>query len=399
MYALKIDPAAKRFVLDGELGLAALEEAARFRLPAALYHYVCGASEDGAAHRRNLEAFGELSFFPRVLTDVTARSAATTLFGVQHRLPLGIAPMGFSRLMARNGDVALASAAARAGIPFILSGASLTPMEQVKTQGATAWFQAYVPGDTDRIGALLDRVEAASFDTLVVTADTAVHPKHERASRHGFRSPVRMGPGLAWQALSNPKWLWNVLLRDGLAGTRLHFENMDARQGPPVFSRTLIRDIGRRDALSWTHLEAVRKRWKGKLVLKGVMAADDAVIAEKVGVDGVIVSNHGGRQLDCAASSLEALERIADRNLSLTLMYDGAVRRGSDVVKALRQGAQFVFVGRPMLLAAAMAGEQGVDEAIAILAREIDITMALLGITALRDIPGIEMRRDKGQPG
>jgi L-lactate dehydrogenase (cytochrome) len=393
MYALNIDPVPTRCVLDAELGLAALEDAARRVLPAALFHYVSGASEDGAAHARNLRAFGERSFFPRVMTDVTGRTAATSLFGKPQRLPFGIAPMGFSRLMSPGADVALASAAARAGIPFILSGASLTPMEEVKPHGATAWFQAYVPGEPDRIHALLDRVEAAGFDTLVVTADTAVHPKHERAARHGFRSPVRLGPRLAWQAATRPGWVWRVLLSDRLAGMRLRFENMDARQGPPVFSRTLVRDIGRRDALSWSHLEAVRKRWRGKLVVKGVMAADDAATAAKIGVDGIIVSNHGGRQLDCAASSLDALERIADRGLPLTLMVDGGIRRGSDALMALRQGAQFVFVGRPMLMAAAIGGEQGVDEAIAILAREIDITMALLGITALRDVGGIEMHR------
>ncbi|MBC5767245.1 alpha-hydroxy-acid oxidizing protein [Ramlibacter sp. GTP1] len=392
MYAREVAPAARRLALDPELGLGELEHAAKRVLPAALYHYVCGASEDGAAHDRNMRAYAGRSFFPRVMTDVTARTATTTLFGVQHPVPFGIAPMGFSRLMAPDGDVALASAAARAGIPFILSGASLTPMEDVKRRGGgTSWFQAYIPGEAHRIEALLDRVEAAGFDTLVVTADTAVHPKHERAARYGFRSPVRVGPALAWQAISRPAWLWRVLLKDGLAGTRLHFENMDAKQGPPVFSRTLVRDIGRRDALSWSHLEAVRKRWKGRLVVKGVMAAEDAVTADAMGVDGIIVSNHGGRQLDCAAGALDALERIAQRDLSLTLMVDGGIRRGADVLKALKAGAQFVFVGRPMLLAAAVAGEAGVSEAIAILAREVDITMALLGITQARDIERIEM--------
>jgi L-lactate dehydrogenase (cytochrome) len=332
MHAKTIAPAS-RAALDPELGLGPLDDAARRRLPAALYHYVSGASEDAAAHGRNLRAFAECSFFPRVMVDVSARSAAKSLFGVPYRQPFGIAPMGFSRLMAPDGDVVLASAAARAGIPFILSGASLTPLEAVKARGATAWFQAYMPGEPARIDALLDRVEAAGYDTLVVTADTAVHPKHERAARHGFRSPVRLGASLAWQAATRPGWLWRILLRDGWAGTRLCFENMDAGKGPPVFSRTLVRDIGRRDALSWRHLEAVRRRWKGKLVVKGVMAAADAVIAQDSGADGIIVSNHGGRQLDCAASSLEALERIAQRGLSLALMVDGGVGGDAQVAK------------------------------------------------------------------
>ena len=147
-------------------------------------------------------------------------------------LPFGVAPMGFSRLIAPDGDIALARAAAEAGIPFILSGASLTPMEDVRQAGATSWFQAYVPGEADRIAALVDRVEAAGFDTLVVTVDTAVHPKHERAARHGFRSPVQPSLGLAWQGLSRPGWLRRVMLRDRLAALKFRFENMDAGQGP-----------------------------------------------------------------------------------------------------------------------------------------------------------------------
>ena len=399
MYARKIEADPTRYVLDPELGVGELEESVRSVLPAALYHYVCGASEDGAAHARNLRAFTEASFFPRVMRDVSARSTKTTLLGVEYSHPFGIAPMGFSRLIAADGDVVLASAAARAGIPFILSGSSLTRMEDVKPQGATAWFQAYIPGEPDRIAALLDRVDEAGFDTLVVTADTAVHPKHERAARHGFRSPVRPGPGLVWQALTRPKWTWQILLRDRLAGTRLRFENADARTGPPVFSRTLVRDIGPRDALSWRHLEMVRKRWKGKLIIKGLMAAEDAVIAAESGLDGIIVSNHGGRQLDCAVGSLQALERMAQLGLPITLMYDGAIRRGSDVLKALKSGAAFVFVGRPMLLAAALGGSQGVDEAIAIVAREIDITMALLGIRSVGEISDIEMTTKSTEHG
>ena len=170
---------------------------------------------------------------------------------------------------------------------------------------------------------------------------------------------------------------------------------MDAGQGPPVFSATLVRDIGRRDALSWPHIEAVRRRWKGKLVIKGIMAAGDAAVAEKAGVDGIIVSNHGGRQVDCAASSLAALERIAERGLTLTVMHDGGIRRGADVLKALKLGADFVFVGRPMLMAAAIGGQRGAAEAIALLAEEIDIAMALLGIDDLPGLAEVELLRDR----
>jgi len=299
--------------------------------------------------------------------------------------------MGSARIIAADGDVALARAAESAGIPFVLSGASLTPMEVVRKAGSNTWFQAYMPGEIDRIGPLIERVEAAGFDTLVITADTAVHPKHERAARHGFRFPVRPTWGLVCQGLIRPKWLWQTLLRNRMAGTKFCFENMDAGRGPPIFSPTLVRDIGRRDALSWTHVEDVRRRWKGKLVIKGIMSCEDAVVAERCGVDGIIISNHGGRQIDCAASSLEALRRIREFNLSMTLMLDGGIRRGSDVLTALRLGADFVFVGRPLLFAAAIGGERGVREAIDLLAGEIDISLALLGASDLETLQQIEL--------
>lgn len=396
MYALKVDPRSERRTIDGDAGLAGLDAEVRRVLPPALYHYLAGASEDEAAHARNLRAFSDLSFLPRVLVDVSRRSSATMLFGVESPLPFGIAPMGFSRLIAPDGDIALARAAAEAGIPFILSGASLTPMEEVRKAGATSWFQAYVPGEVDRISALVDRVEAAGFDTLVITADTAVHPKHERAARHGFRSPVTPSFGLAWQGLIRLGWLRRIILRDRLAALKFRFENMDAGQGPPIFSATLIRDIGRRDALSWRHVEAVRRRWRGRLVIKGLMAVEDAAVAAEAGVDGIIVSNHGGRQIDCAAASLVALERIAQRGLRLTLMHDGGIRRGGDVLKALKIGADFVFVGRPMLMAAAIGGEHGAADAIALLAEEIDIAMALLGIDRLAGLAEVELLRELG---
>jgi L-lactate dehydrogenase (cytochrome) len=396
MHAITADQTAGSGAAHRALNLFDFEMQAGKVLPPAMHRYVAGYSEDGASHGRNLRSFQTKAFVPRVLVDVSQRSAATSLLGVRYPYPFGIAPMGFSRLAAADGDIVLARAAAGAGLPFILSGASLTAMEEVRAAGSTSWFQAYIPGEDDRIAALVDRVEAAGFDTLVITADTAVHGQHELAARHGFRSPVRIGSGLAWQGLSHPRWLWQVLGRDGMAGTRLRFENMDAIPGPPVFSSTLTRDIGRRDALSWRHLEVIRRRWAGKLVVKGIMAPADAEIAQDSGADGIIVSNHGGRQIDCAVSSLDALEEIAAKGLTLAVMYDGGIRRGSDVLKALRLGADFVFVGRPLLQAAAIGGEAGAAHALNLLAREISTNMGLLGIDTLAGLRDIALLRDPG---
>ncbi|EIF33042.1 alpha-hydroxyacid dehydrogenase, FMN-dependent L-lactate dehydrogenase [Burkholderia sp. Ch1-1] len=394
MHARRVEMPDRPANLRDVLCLNDFAPIAKRRLPTAMYAYVSGWSEDGAAHRRNLRGFESRAFVPRVLVDIERRDTRTVLFGVQYESPFGIAPMGFSRMAAAHADEMLARAAAEAGVPFILSGASLTPLEAVRVAGATSWFQAYIPGDAARIDPMLARVAQAGFDTLVINVDTAVHGQHEYAEKHGFRSPARPSVQLAWQALTRPAWCWRVLGESLLTRRPLCFENMDSVAGPPVFSRTLVRDIGRRGALSWRHVERIRKRWHGHLVLKGVMAAEDAVLAEKAGVDGIIVSNHGGRQVDCAIGSLDALEAIAARVDRLTLMYDGGVRRGSDVLKALHCGARFVFVGRPLLLAAAAADMAGIAHALAILKREISTNMGLLGINSIDEVARLELLRD-----
>jgi L-lactate dehydrogenase (cytochrome) len=370
------------------------EALAARKLPRAIFSYVAGHAEDGATHRRNLRCFTERAFVPNILVDVSRVETRTRIFNVEYDSPFGIAPMGFGRLVARDCDTVFARAAATAQLPFILSGASLTRMEEVRQAGSTTWFQANISDDEDRILPLLDRVEAAGFDTLVVTVDTAVNGQHERAARHGFRAPVRLTADLAWQGATRPGWLWRVLLSRFLAGDPPHFENTDAERGPPVFSKTLVRDIGNRAALNWGHIDLIRRRWKGKLVLKGVMSAVDAIRAEKAGVDGIIVSNHGGRQIDCAQGALDLLERIAQEVDGLTLMLDGGVRRGGDVLKAMKLGARLVFIGRPFLLAAAAGDAVGVDHAIQLMKDEIGRTLALLGINSLQGLAQVALIRD-----
>ena len=391
-HAVEAQPPRRKDLASWALNLSAFEVRARRVLPPALFHYVAGASEDGLVYERNARAFRQRSFIPKVLVDVSGRSAKTSLFGVDYAYPFGIAPMGFSRLIARDGDVTLARAASAEGIPFVLSGASLTRMEEVRAAGSSSWFQAYIPGDEDRVAALLERVEAAGFRTLVVTADTPVNGAHERAARNGFRAPIRKYDlKLGWQGVTHPSWLFNILLRNRLGGLRFRFENVDANPGPPVFSSTLVRDMKRRDALTWRHLEKIRQLWRGNLVVKEIMSVDDARTCEAVGADGIVVSNHGGRQADCAASSLDALERIAGQVTKLKLMYDGGVRRGWHVLMALRLGASFVFVGRPMLFAAAAAGDAGVRHAIRLLADEISLNLAVLGVSNPEQLRQIEM--------
>ena len=193
--------------------------------------------------------------------------------------------------------------------------------------------------------------------------------------------------------MSHPNWLFGIWTRTLMNHGMPHFENMDAMRGPPVLARNLMRNIGKRDQLAWKHVELIRKRWKGKLVVKGLIAPADARIARESGVDGVIVSNHGGRQLDHTVSSLRTLPQIAAEANGMTVMLDGGIRRGTDVLKALALGAHFVFIGRPFLYAAVVAGEAGVQRALTLLRDEVDRDMALLGIRSIGEISSDLVRR------
>jgi L-lactate dehydrogenase (cytochrome) len=350
-------------------------------LPRPMYGYVSGGAESNASLRANREAFDAWALVPRVLVDVSGRSTKTTLFGREYDAPFGIAPMGGSSMAAYQGDIVLSRSAAAANVPMIMSGASLTRLEDVRAAGRTSWFQAYLPGDDAAIKTMVDRVARAGFDTLVLTVDVPVGANRENNVRSGFNRPLRPTLRLAWDSALRPRWLCGMFLRTLILHGMPHFENTGTRA--PLITSTAERYTGPRDKLSWPHVELMRKIWKGRLVLKGVLDPRDARMARESGVDGVIVSNHGGRQLDGAMAPLQALPAVAEEARGITVMMDSGIRRGTDLLKALALGAQFVFVGRPFLYAAAIAGDDGVRHAIKLLREEVDRDMALLGITAL----------------
>jgi L-lactate dehydrogenase (cytochrome) len=365
------------------LALDDFEHLARKRLPRPVFAYVSGAVETNWSWRDNRAAFEEWGFVPRALVDVSIRSTRKTLFGHEYAQPFGIAPMGIVALSAYRGDTVLATAAARANIPMAMSGSSLVPLEEVARANPRAWFQAYLPGDDARIAGLVDRVARAGFGTLVVTIDVAVLSNRENNIRAGFSTPLRPTLRLAWEGVTHPRWLFGNALKTIARHGMPHFENAYAERGAPILSRTVERDFSARAHLNWTHLERIRRQWQGKLVLKGVVSPEDARIARESGMDGVIVSNHGGRQLDGTVSGLRTLPAIAAAKGAMTVMMDGGIRRGTDVLKALALGADFVWVGRPFNYAAAIAGEAGVAHAIELLGGEVERNMALLGVTSL----------------
>jgi L-lactate dehydrogenase (cytochrome) len=367
-------------VLRKILALEDFEDVARKRIPRPIFGYVSGGVETNASLRGNRAAFDDLAFVPKTLVDTTSRTQQTRLFGRSYDLPFGISPMGGTAMAAYQGDLVLARAAARANIPMIMSGAALTPLEQLRQQGPTAWFQAYLPGEDDTITRMVERVARAGYDTLVLTVDVQVAANRENNVRSGFYTPLRPSLRLAWDGLIRPRWLLGMLARTLILHGMPHFENMGPRV--PLISRTGERGRGRRDQLSWRHVELMRRLWKGRLVLKGILDKNDARIARDSGVDGIIVSNHGGRQLDGSVAPLRVLPGIVAQAGGMTVMMDSGIRRGTDVLKALALGAHFVFLGRPFLYAAAVAGEPGVQHAIRLLREEIDRDMAMLGITS-----------------
>ena len=372
------------------------ETAAKRHLPRPVFGYVAGAAETNSSLQDNRAAFAEFAFVPRVLVDVSRRTQATTLFGREYGAPFGIAPLGISALYAYRGDLVLARAAAGRNIPMIMSGSSLIRLERVIEENPAAWFQAYLPGDSRQITALIDRVAGAGFKTLVLTLDTQIAANRENNVRTGFSTPLRPSLRLAWDGVTHPRWLCGTLLRTLILHGMPHFENNYATRGAPILSPSIVRDYSDRGHLDWGHFATIRRQWKGLLVVKGILDPEDARIARDAGADGIIVSNHGGRQLDGAVSALRALPGIVTMCPDIPVMMDGGVRRGTDVLKALALGASFVFVGRPFAFAAAVGGQAGAHHAIALLAAEVFRDMAMLGINRLDDLSLRHLHRLRG---
>lgn len=375
------------------LSLEDFEPAAKRVLPRMLHGYISGGAETDASVRDNKQAYQDYGLVPRVLMDVSGRDTSATLFGKRYAAPFGIPPLGSAALCAYRGDIVLTRAAAAMNVPMILSAASLIKLEDVKRENPDAWYQAYLAGDDVRIEAMVDRVAAAGYNTFVVTADVPVPPNRENNIRNGFQVPLAITPRVACDVALHLRWLFGNFLRTVMTHGMPHFENMDAAQGPPVLSKELMRNIGKRDQLAWRHVELIRRRWKGKLVVKGLLSPQDARMARECGADGVIVSNHGGRQLDGAVSALRTLPEIAAEANGMTVIVDGGIRRGTDILKALALGADFVFIGRPFLYAAVVGSEAGVTRALTLLRAEIDRDMALLGIRTLDEITPDMVRR------
>jgi L-lactate dehydrogenase (cytochrome) len=385
-------------VLRRALNLEDFGRLVRPRLPRAVHGYVANGTEDDAARQNNRAAFRDWRMVPRVLRDVSQRSLETTLFGRRYAAPFGIAPMGSSAVIAYDGDNRLARGARDAGIPFALTANSVTPMEEVTRANPDAWFASYQSPDPDKVERMVARVAAAGIKVYVVTVDVPVASNREADRRAGFSMPLRPTPRLALDGLLHPHWLFGTAARTLRKRGIPQISNVEAEGRIGILSRAVPGITGRSD-FTWATIDLIRRLWTGPLVVKGILSPEDARIARERGVDGIVVSNHGGRQLDTAVSSLEMLPDIKAASGGMAVVIDSGFRRGTDVLTALALGADFVLVGRPFIFACALAGEAGVRHAAALLKREIDIDLALLGLTTPGDIGSEHLRRaDHARP-
>jgi L-lactate dehydrogenase (cytochrome) len=383
-------PALPATALPARLGhilsLDDFERAARRHLPQPVFAYISGAVERNASLRANAASFEQYEFVPRMLVDMSRRTTAATLLGRRWSAPFGIAPMGISALSAYRGDLVLAQAAAAENVPMIMSGSSLIRLEEIVAANPDAWFQAYLPGDEPNMVALIQRVKTAGFRTLVITVDSSIASNRENNIRAGFSTPLRPSLSLAWQGLTHPRWTIGTFLRTIVQHGMPHFENNFARRGAPILSSSVQRDFSDRGHLNWDHMRMIRRIWPGQLVIKGILDVRDARLAVDLGADGIIVSNHGGRQLDGTVAPLRVLPGIVAACPEVPVMIDSGFRRGTDVLKALALGAKFVFIGRPFNYAASVAGEAGVRRAITLLREEVSRNMAMLGVNQLSEL-------------
>lgn len=364
----------------GCYNVADLRERARKRLPLGIWEYAERGVEDERGMGRNRAAFDAVTFRPRVLRGVEKVDTSTEIFGKPLPFPLAVAPTGAAGLMWHKGDLALAGAAAKAGLPFIISSASTMDLEKIAEAGGRQWFQLYLWEDRSLSHAVVDRAWKLGCEALFVTLDLPVPPNREYIQRNGFGTPFKLNARNTLDVLTHPRWLLGVMGRYMLEGGIPTQANLPDRLRAKVTKGAPPGALFKQDDLDWNGAKDLRDRWPGQFVLKGILHPEDAERALAMGADGVVVSNHGGRALDSSIATLEALPAIVEAvGGRMAIFLDSGVRRGSDVVKAVALGADMALAGRAPLYGLAAFGEPGVARALELLRTETARTMAMLG--------------------
>jgi L-lactate dehydrogenase (cytochrome) len=354
-----------------------LRERARRTLPRGVFEFVDGGACDERTLRANCGDFARIGFRPRVLVDAATRKQSVRILGRDYAAPIILSPTGLTGIVRPHGEILAARAAKAAGVGYCVSTMATTSIEDLAAAVGTFWFQLYIQRDRDFTRVLMERAQAVGCDVLCLTVDLPVHGPRERDVRNGFTVPPRITMRNALDYALHAGWLWRLA-----TGPRVRFANFKDLGGPDVKLTTLAKHIASQfDAsVTWNDIEWLRSLWKGRIALKGILHPEDARLAVEHGIDAVIVSNHGGRQLDDAPSPISVLPSIVEAVQGRAeLLLDGGVRRGSDIVKAMALGANGCMVGRAFLYGLAAMGEAGVARAIDILIKEVDTTLGLLG--------------------
>jgi L-lactate dehydrogenase (cytochrome) len=365
---------------------------ARKRVPRMFYDYVDGGSWTEYTYRANEEDFRRIEFRQRVAVDITERSTASTMVGQPVRMPVAIAPTGLTGMQYADGEILAARAAKNFGIPFTLSTMSICPIEAVAeaTGRHPFWFQLYVLRDRGFVEALIDRARAANCSALVVTMDLQVFGQRHKDRKNGLSTPPRPTLRNLLDLACKPRWCWNML------GTRhRHFGNIVGHAKGVDNIGSLVEWTREQfdPRLSWQDVEWIAKRWGGTLIVKGIQDPEDARLAVESGADAIVVSNHGGRQLDGASSSISTLPRIVEAvGRRVEVHMDGGIRSGQDVLKAIALGARGTYIGRAMMYGLGAQGERGVATALELIRNELDLSMAFCGRTDIRGVDASILR-------
>ena len=361
-------------------------QVARRRLPRGVFDYIDGGAEDERTLHGNSASFADLEWRPRVLRDVSELDTRTTLLGHEISMPLVLAPTGYTRIAHSQGELAVARAAERAGVPYALSTMGTRSIEEVASVNAgNKWFQVYTWRDRGLVRELVLRAKAAGYTTLWLTVDTAVLGRRERDVRRGFALPPKVGLGTLVDGVVHPAWTWDFLRNDPIMFANLADSSVPDGSRPVSLAEKVATQFDQ--ALSWDDVDWLRSFWSGPIALKGIQTVADAKQAVAVGVDAIGLSNHGGRQLDDAPRPVELVEPVKQEvQDQAAIICDGGVRRGADIVKALALGADAVSIGRPYLYALGAAGEAGVDQMLTFMREGLERTMALNGCRTVADI-------------
>lgn len=367
---------------------ADMRAAARRNLPRGIFEFIDRGTEDETLLQRNRDGFSQLNLMPSVLIDVSQRSTRTDFMGQPHAMPVAVAPTGAAGLLWHEGELAIAKAAAKANIPFTLATGSMTAMEKLaKEAGGRLWFQLYMWADRSLSHQLVARAQAAGFEGLVVTVDTPVLANREYNARNGFALPFSTTMRGMVDMLAHPGWLYGVLFKYLVTTGMPRYENFPDGQRGSITKGSAKSALMRCDSLTWDDISALRDLWPGTFIIKGILNPMDAVRAFACGADAVVVSNHGGRNIDSAMSTIDILPEVLRKvGPHKKVIVDSGIRRGSDILKALALGAHGVMVGRAPLYGVATSGQTGAELALSMLRNELENMMALCGCSSIADI-------------